>query len=151
MIKMREVYEIRGYDFALCCGINSMYDLEFGNNLVQRLSGLVNLEIKIDKGDKPLNKKTDARIKSRTRLRKWKGNVYGLEDVHVTISEVRNYLTRVSLDFKNEDSNKLEEVRAILSGIRIGKKSFLDFRKKHEEVKPEISRDLGRCGMYSSD
>ena len=148
---MREVYEIRGYDFALCCGVNSMYDLEFGDNLIQRLSGIVNLDLKIDKKDKPLYKRTDARIKPRARLRKWRGNVSGLENVYVTVSEVRNYLTRVSLDFKNEDSDKLGEVRAVLGGIRIGKKSFLDFRKKHEKIKPEISRGLGRCGMYSSD
>ncbi len=147
---MREVYEIRGYDFALCCAINSMYDLEFGENLTQRLSGLVDLGVKIDRVEKRPDKKV--------RIKKWKGKIKGLDEGYVTISEVKGYLTRVCLDFRPQDADEMPEIRAILRGISVrahGKRTLaecrIDLETKLEDKKPVNNGYLGSCGIYSSD
>ncbi len=154
----REVYEIRGFDFTFCCAINSMYNLELGESLAQRLEGLIDFRAGIEKFQKKVG------------FRKWRGKIKGVDGAYIGISEVRNYLTRVSLVYRESDREKINDIRAVLKGVQtrnIGKKTLLDYavemikkekpEKKHEEEsekkdkKLEDLKPLPQCGIYSSD
>ena len=141
---VREVYEVRGFDFAHCCGINSMYNLELGESIMQRLFGLVDFEL------------TVYRTKRKPGFKKWNGKIKGLEGAYLNVSEVSGYLTRVSLVYKESDAEIVKDIKAVLGGIKtrtLGKKTLLDCfaeSSKNEENHVNVKK-LPSCGRYSSD
>jgi hypothetical protein len=154
---VREVYEVRGFDFTHCCGINSMYNLELGESVMQRLFGMVEFEPPI------------YRAERKPSFKKWHGRIRGIEGAYLNVSEVSGYLTRVSLVYRESDTDAVQDIKTILGGIktRTGKKKTLldcvvdrsknitDERKeddvKSSEEKPIDINKLPSCAIYSSN